>query len=174
MWSGFYQFLRDARRLVVLTGAGCSTESGIPDYRSPGGAWTRHTPVYYSAFVRSEDVRRVYWARSFRGWPRFAAARPNAAHRALAELEADGRVHFLITQNVDDLHAEALLVVGSSLAVWSGFRFVQRAAERGIPIAIVNVGPTRGDALATLKIEAACGATLSAALDAVRSARSPA
>jgi len=253
-------FVERSRRLVVLTGAGCSTESGIPDYRSPGGAWTRHTPIYYSAFVRSEEVRRVYWARSFRGWPRFAAARPNAAHRALAELEADGRVHFLITQNVDDLHAEAgsrrlvqlhgrnrlvvcldcgcelaraavqerlaalnadaqddatfvvppcercggvlkpavvffgeavpprkvavamehvdeadaLLVAGSSLAVWSGFRFVKRAAERGIPIAIVNVGPTRGDALASLKIEAPCGATLSAALDAVRSARSPA
>jgi len=279
-------FLTRARRLVVLTGAGCSTESGIPDYRSPGGAWTRHKPVYYSAFVRSEEVRRFYWARSFRGWPRFAAAQPNDAHRALAELEADGRVHFLITQNVDDLHAEAgsrrvvqlhgrnrvvvcldcrcefaradvqermaainatwlahapwahlradeagfapdgdadvardavggfavppcercggvlkpgvvffgesvppgkvavaaehvdeadaLLVAGSSLTVWSGFRFVKRAAERGIPIAIVNVGPTRGDALASLKVEAKCGPALSAALDAVRSARSPA
>jgi NAD-dependent SIR2 family protein deacetylase len=279
-------FLGNSRRLVVLTGAGCSTESGIPDYRSPGGAWTRHKPIYYSAFVRSEEVRRFYWARSFRGWPRFAAARPNDAHRALAALEADGRVHFLITQNVDDLHAEAgsrrvvqlhgrnrvvvcldcgcefaradvqerlaaanaqwlarapwaqlrgdeadfapdgdanvaremigdfvvplcercggvlkpavvffgesvpprkvalamehvdeadaLLVAGSSLTVWSGFRFVKRAAERGIPIAIVNVGPTRGDALASLKIEAACGATLSAAAGAVRSARSPA
>src|ERR1043165_4691933 len=100
-------FVRNARRLVLLTGAGCSTESGIPDYRSPGGAWTRHKPIYYSAFVRSEEVRRFYWARSVRGWPRFAAARPNDAHRALAQLEADGRVHFLITQNVDDLHAEA-------------------------------------------------------------------
>src|ERR1051325_3069524 len=100
-------FLDRSRRLVVLTGAGCSTESGIPDYRSPGGAWTRHKPIYYSAFVRSEEVRRFYWARSFRGWPRFAAARPNDAHRALAELEGQGRVRFLITQNVDDLHAEA-------------------------------------------------------------------
>jgi NAD-dependent SIR2 family protein deacetylase len=292
-----------AKRLVVLTGAGCSTESGIPDYRSPGGAWTRHKPIYYSAFVRSEEVRRFYWARSFRGWPRFAAARPNDAHRALAELEAEGRVHFLITQNVDDLHSEAgsrrvvqlhgrnrlvvcldcgcefaraavqerlaemnaawlasapwahlnaddadfapdgdadvardavgafrvppcercggvlkpavvffgesvppskvsvamehvdeadaLLVAGSSLTVWSGYRFVKRAAERGIPIAIVNVGPTRGDELAALKIDAKCGPTLSAAVsrvipsredgeespaaaDAVRSARSPA
>ncbi|HKS25629.1 MAG TPA: NAD-dependent protein deacetylase [Thermoanaerobaculia bacterium] len=279
-------FLDRSRRLVVLTGAGCSTESGIPDYRSPGGAWTRHKPIYYSAFVRSEEVRRFYWARSFRGWPRFAAARPNDAHYALAQLESDGRVHFLITQNVDDLHteagsrrvvqlhgrnrvvvcldcgcefaradvqdrlgamnaewladapwahlradeadfapdgdadvardavngfavppcercggvlkpgvvffgesvppgkvavamqhvdeADALLVAGSSLTVWSGFRFVKRAAERGIPIAIVNVGPTRGDALASLKIEAKCGAVLNAALDAVRSARSPA
>lgn len=96
-----------AKRLLVLTGAGCSTRSGIPDYRSPGGAWTRRKPIYYSAFVRSAEVRRFYWARSFRGWPRFDAARPNAAHQALAELEARGRVHQLITQNVDDLHQEA-------------------------------------------------------------------
>ena len=97
-------FIASSRRLVVLTGAGCSTESGIPDYRSPGGAWTRHKPILYSSFVRSADVRRFYWARSFRGWPRFAAARPNRAHHALAELESRGAVHQLITQNVDDLH----------------------------------------------------------------------
>jgi len=261
-----------AKRLVVLTGAGCSTRSGIPDYRSPGGAWTRHKPIYYSAFVRSAEVRRFYWARSFRGWPRFDAARPNAAHQALAELEARGRVHQLITQNVDDLHqeagsravvqlhgrnrvvvclscrgevpraemqhrlgdlnaewleqapwhaldageadfapdgdanvaqdvvgafrvpdcdrcggvlkpavvffgesvppekvayamrrvdeADALLVAGSSLTVWSGFRFVKRAFERGLPIAIVNIGPTRGDELATVKVEGECGDVL--------------
>src|SRR3954469_12282670 len=101
------ELLREARRLVVLTGAGCSTASGIPDYRSPGGAWTRHKPIYYSAFVRSEEVRRFYWARSFRGWTRFAAARPNAAHTALAELEQRGSMLQLITQNVDDLHQEA-------------------------------------------------------------------
>ncbi|HKR64023.1 MAG TPA: NAD-dependent protein deacetylase [Thermoanaerobaculia bacterium] len=266
------EFIDRSRRLVVLTGAGCSTESGIPDYRSPGGAWSRHKPIYYSAFVRSAEVRRFYWARSFRGWPRFERARPNAAHVALAELESRGRVHQLITQNVDDLHqeagsravvqlhgrnrvvvclecraetpraemqerlaelnarwlasaqwdrlhadeadfapdgdaevaqdlvgafevpecrrcggplkpavvffgesvppekvtyamrrvdeADALLVVGSSLTVWSGFRFVKRAADRGLPIAIVNIGPTRGDALATLKIEAKCGEVL--------------
>ncbi|HYI11091.1 MAG TPA: NAD-dependent protein deacetylase [Thermoanaerobaculia bacterium] len=272
------EFLASAKRLVVLTGAGCSTESGIPDYRSPGGAWTRHKPIYYSAFVRSAEVRRFYWARSYRGWPRFEAARPNAAHAALAELESRGRVHQLITQNVDDLHqeagsravvqlhgrnrmvvcldcrgefpraeiqerlrelngewleraswdrlhadeadfapdgdaevaqsvvgefrvpecprcsgvlkpavvffgesvppekvtysmrrveeADAMLVVGSSLTVWSGFRFVKRAAERGLPIAIVNIGPTRADDLATLKIEEKCGTVLT---DAVRS-----
>lgn len=275
-------FLASAHRLAVLTGAGCSTRSGIPDYRSPGGAWTRHKPIYYSAFVRSAEVRRFYWARSFRGWPRFDAARPNAAHRALAQLEADGRVHQLITQNVDDLHqaagsravvqlhgrnrvvvcldcraespraamqerlaelnaewlarapwhtldadeadfapdgdanvaadvvgafrvpdcercggvlkpavvffgesvppdvvafamrrvdeADALLVVGSSLTVWSGFRFVRRAHERGLPIAIVNLGPTRGDELATLKIEAECGGALEEALTPSRRA----
>jgi NAD-dependent SIR2 family protein deacetylase len=261
-------FLNSSRRLVVLTGAGCSTESGIPDYRSPGGVWARHKPIYFSAFVRSAEVRRFYWARSYRGWPRFDNARPNDAHRALAELESRGRVHQLITQNVDDLHqeagsravvqlhgrnrvvvcldcggeipreemqeriaelnpgwaddsldpdeadfapdgdsaiaasavgnfqvpechrcggvlkpavvffgesvppekvayamrrvdeADALLVVGSSLTVWSGFRFAKRAAERGTPIAIVNIGPTRADELAAIKIERRCGEVL--------------
>ena len=272
-------FIARARRLVVLTGAGCSTESGIPDYRSPGGAWSRHKPISYSAFVRNAEVRRFYWARSYRGWPRFEAARPNAAHRALAALEERGRVHQLITQNVDDLHqeagsravvqlhgrnrvvvcldcrsefsragiqeqlatvnaewlrkarwdrlsadeadfapdgdseiahrvvggfevpacarcggvlkpgvvffgesvppekvtyamqrvdeADALLVVGSSLTVWSGYRFVKRAAERNVPVGIVNIGPTRGDDLASIKIEEKCGTVLTAALDAV-------
>ena len=278
------ELIAKSKRLVVLTGAGCSTESGIPDYRSPGGAWTRHKPIYFSAFVRSAEVRRFYWARSYRGWPRFDNARPNAAHRALAELEAQGRVHQLITQNVDDLHqeagsravvqlhgrnrivvcldcggefpraqmqerlaelnaewlgaarwdalhadeadfapdgdadvahdviggfrvpechrcggvlkpavvffgesvprdkvtyamsrvdeADAMLVVGSSLTVWSGFRFAKRASERGLPLAIVNIGPTRADELASVKIEAKCGDVLQAvvqgALNAAR------
>lgn len=267
------EFIDRSQRLVVLTGAGCSTDSGIPDYRSPGGAWTRHKPIYYSSFVRSAEIRRFYWARSYRGWPRFAAARPNRAHAAIADLEWRGKVHQVITQNVDDLHqeagsravvqlhgrnrvvvclhcgaefarqdvqdrlarineewiaraswdrlhpddadfapdgdaevaqhtigefavpdcdncggvlkpavvffgesvpapkveyamrrldeADALLVVGSSLTVWSGFRFAKRAHERQIPIAIVNIGPTRGDDLATLKVEENCGAALS-------------
>jgi len=266
------QLIAQSRRLVVLTGAGCSTESGIPDYRSPGGAWTRHKPILYGSFVRSAEVRRFYWARSFRGWPRFASARPNHAHCALAELESRGGVHQLITQNVDDLHqeagsravvqlhgrnrvvvcldcraefsragiqerladinsdwlasapghvlradeaefapdgdaalpasvvdgfnvpecescggvlkpavvffgesvpkekvtysmerldeADALLVAGSSLTVWSGFRFVKRASERNIPIAIVNIGPTRGDELAAIKVEGRVGTVL--------------
>ena len=254
-----HAFLDRSKRLIVLTGAGCSTDSGIPDYRSPGGAWTRHKPIYYSSFVRSAEIRRFYWARSFRGWPRFAAAKPNRAHEAIANLEWHGKVHQLITQNVDDLHqeagsravvqlhgrnrivvclgcgaefprqsmqerlaranadwieraswnhlhpddadfavpdcescggmlkpavvffgesvpapkvtyamrrvdeADALLVVGSSLTVWSGFRFARRASERGIPIAIVNIGPTRADNLATLKIEKNCGEVLSVA-----------
>src|SRR5690349_15286710 len=102
--AGFWtlvQILRDARRLVVLTGAGCSTRSGIPDYRGPGAP--AHTPTMYSAFVRSEEVRRAWWERSYRNWARFDAARPNDAHRAIAALDP----HFLITQNVDDLHQEA-------------------------------------------------------------------
>jgi NAD-dependent protein deacetylase/lipoamidase sirtuin 4 len=232
------EFVDRSQHLVALTGAGCSTESGIPDFRSPGGVWNGHKPVYYNDFLRSENVRRDYWTRSFANWPRFAAARPNAAHRALARLESRRVLEFLITQNVDDLHAEAgsrkfvqlhgrnrvvvcldcrarfdreslqeqlecnqlpecercggilkpdfvffgenvpaervgaamssieaadaLLVAGSSLTVWSGFRFVKRAAERRIPIAIVNIGPTRGDCLATLKIEEKCGEALTA------------
>jgi NAD-dependent SIR2 family protein deacetylase len=268
-----HTFIESARRLVILTGAGCSTDSGIPDYRSPGGAWSRHKPIQYGAFVRSSEVRRFYWARSYRGWPRFDRAEPNRAHAALASLEWRGKVHQLITQNVDDLHqaagsravvqlhgrnrvvvcldcraesaraamqerladanaewlnrapwdhldageadfapdgdadvsrqaidgfhvppctacggvlkpavvffgesvprekvdyamkrvdeSDALLVVGSSLTVWSGFRFVKRAAERRVPIAIVNIGPTRADDLAALKIEGNCGEVLS-------------
>jgi NAD-dependent SIR2 family protein deacetylase len=278
-------FIAASERLAVLTGAGCSTESGIPDYRSPGGAWSRHKPIYFNSFVSSDEVRRFYWARSFRGWPRFAAARPNAAHESLARLEDTGRIRLLITQNVDDLHqeagsravvqlhgrnrlvvcldcgehtprvdvqtrleelnadwlerapwshlngeeadfapdgdadvareaiggfhvpvclscggvlkpavvffgeavprekvetsmaavddADALLVVGSSLTVWSGFRFVKRAAERGIPIAIVNIGPTRGDDLATLKVEGKCGEVLSEVVQSLAPFSSP-
>ena len=280
--TDLHALIAASRRLVVLTGAGCSTESGIPDYRSPGGAWTRHKPIQYSAFVRSAEVRRFYWARSFRGWPRFASAQPNDAHRALAALEAAGKVHQLITQNVDDLHqeagsravlqlhgrnrvviclgcgaeharetiqarlqtlnagwlaaaswerlrgdeadfapdgdagvarelvdgfevpacdrcgdgvlkpavvffgesvprekvdyamrrvdeADALLVVGSSLTVWSGYRFARRAAERAIPLAIVNIGPTRADDLATVKVEETCGQVLRGVVDSMGS-----
>ena len=251
------------RRTLVLTGAGCSTESGIPDYRGQGARERPAAPVQFQAFLRDPEARRRYWARSVVGWARFSAARPSAAHHALAALEAQRAVFGLITQNVDRLHhaagsrkvielhgalervrcmqcgafedrasvqsrllaenpgfcgglaqsrpdgdaeldasavrdfavvgcsvcdgvlkpdvvffgenvpgaivesayeqvsaAEALLVVGSSLTVFSGYRFVRRAAERKIPVAIVNLGPTRGDALATLKLEASAGGTL--------------
>ncbi len=261
-------FVGESQRLLVLTGAGCSTESGIPDYRSPGGVWTNHKPVYYADFVRSLSARQRYWARSLTGWRPFARAAPNPAHRALAQLEQAGRVHYLITQNVDRLHltagservlelhghndavvclgcralitraemqarlqalnptwaatataiapdgdaelsttlftgfrvptcaachgilkpavvffgesvpadtvqfvmdrvaeADALLVVGSSLTVWSGYRFVRAAHAAGQPIGILNIGPTRADPLATLKIEARAGEILPLVLD---------
>jgi NAD-dependent SIR2 family protein deacetylase len=252
------------RKTLVLTGAGCSTESGIPDYRGTVGAAPRKPPVQYREFVNDEATRRRYWARSMLGWPAFSRALPNAAHRALAELERQQRVSGIITQNVDRLHhaagsarvvelhgalcevrclgcgvvvsraelqrrleadnpelagtaavsapdgdaeappevigrlvppacqacqsilkphvvffgenvprarvdaafalldeAELLLVVGSSLTVFSGFRFPREASRRGLPVAIVNRGPTRADALATLKLEMSAGACLS-------------
>lgn len=250
--------------LVVLTGAGVSTDSGIPDYRDQAGNWKRRPPVQQRDFVMSHAVRQRYWARSLLGWRHFSTARPNAAHQALARLEAAGRVQHLITQNVDGLHqqagsravtdlhgrldqveclgcgariprsgfqaelearnpewsalsashapdgdadleardfscfdvpacetcggvqkpavvffgdaipavltreameqvnrADALLVAGSSLMVWSGYRLVRAAAERGVPVAAVNLGRTRADALLELKLEARCDQVLS-------------
>ncbi len=263
-FSALVDVLRD-RRIVVLSGAGCSTESGIPDYRGPETRKRSHNPVRYRAFISDPQARQRYWARSAIGWPRFQAAQPNDGHRALAALEAVGQVAGVITQNVDGLHqaagsrtvvdlhgalhevacldcrritqrqrlqehllmlnpgwtradvelapdgdaeiedarmrsfrvpscgrcggvlkpnvvffgenvpaprvtdawsvfdeAEALLVVGSSLTVYSGYRFVRRAAERGIPVGLVNLGATRGDAEATVRVEARCGAVLPA------------
>lgn len=257
-------YLRD-RRVVALTGAGVSTESGIPDYRSPASLARPRRPIHGPEFVRSAALRRRYWARAMVGWQRFREARPGAAHLALAKLEAAGLLAGVITQNVDRLHhaagsrhvielhgalaevvcldcgalddrdrvqarmreqnpswlggayaiapdgdadiaedrierfvvptclscdgalkpnvvffghnvarpivdqafaevdgAEALLVAGTSLAVFSGYRFLVRASERKIPIAIVNVGPVRGEASAAVKLEASTGAALSA------------
>lgn len=252
------------RRVVALTGAGCSTESGIPDYRGNGHSPRSRSPIQHQPFLGQPEVRQRYWARSTLGWPRFAAARPNAGHQALAALEAAGALAGVITQNVDRLHqaagsrrvvelhgalaevrclvchspepradlqarlvaanpswldrrvaatpdgdaelpaeevarfrvvaclacggplkpevvffggtvappvvasawallaeAEALLVVGSSLAVYSGFRFVRRAAEERLPIALVNIGPTRADELARVRVSASAGVVLS-------------
>ncbi|KAF8753040.1 hypothetical protein HU200_011852 [Digitaria exilis] len=101
-----YQFID--KRLMVVTGAGMSTESGIPDYRSPNGAYsTGFKPLTHQEFVRSIRARRRYWARSYAGWRRFRRAQPNAAHHALASLERIGRVHSMVTQNVDRLHHRA-------------------------------------------------------------------
>ena len=256
-------FIERHRRLFVLTGAGCSTRSGIPDYRDGDGQWKRVQPVTYQAFMGQEATRRRYWARSLIGWRRFRAALPNDAHRALARLEAMGRSELLLTQNVDRLHqaagsaevidlhgrldrvrcmgcglrtpreelqdemgrlnpgwlaldaadapdgdadlegadfsafavppcqtcggvlkpdvvffgesvprervdaaarrleqADAMLIVGSSLMVYSGFRFFEMAARAGKPAAAVNLGRTRADGLLALKVEQACEAAL--------------
>lgn len=252
-------------RLFVLSGAGCSTESGIPDYRDANGDWKRTPPVTYQAFMGEDAVRRRYWARSLIGWRTIGLAHPGAAHRALAQMEDAGHVHLLLTQNVDGLHdaagsrrtidlhgridtvrcmacetrspraelqtellrrnpswaaldaqaapdgdadlegrdfasfdvppcpkcsgmlkpdvvffgesvprervtaaqaalaeADAMLVVGSSLMVYSGFRFVQAAVAQGKPIAAVNIGRTRADDLITLKVQQPIGQTLTA------------
>jgi NAD-dependent SIR2 family protein deacetylase len=250
---------------VVLTGAGCSTESGIPDYRGAGRPARPSSPIQHGAFLRDPMVRRRYWARATLGWEHFSEARPNRAHRALAALEREGAVTGVITQNVDRLHqaagsarvielhgaladvicldcgarepradlqlrllaanpgwlrlaadsnpdgdadlaaahvadfqtvacracdgtlkpevvffggsvappvlasawelfgeSTALLVVGSSLAVFSGFRFARRAAELGLRIGIVNLGPTRADHLAPCaRVHAFAGEVLS-------------
>lgn len=256
------EFIARSRRLFVLTGAGCSTPSGIPDYRDRDGKWKGAEPMTYQAFMGDAMKRRRYWARSMAGWPHVARSRPNAAHLALAALESQGKSEVLLTQNVDGLHeaagsrqvidlhgrldqvvctqcghqlpraaqqaaleglnpawvrlaaaqapdgdaaveadlsgfavppcprcagvlkpdvvffgenvprarvekardhltrADAMLIVGSSLMVQSGFRFVLAAAEAGLPIATVTLGRTRADDLALLKVDAACEAAL--------------
>jgi NAD-dependent SIR2 family protein deacetylase len=262
------------RRLFVLTGAGCSTDSGIPDYRDANGDWKRPAPVNYRAFMDEEATRRRYWARSLIGWRTMGRARPGAAHQALAQLETAGRIELLLTQNVDGLHdaagsrrtidlhgridtvrcmacearmpraelqaellrrnpdwgaldahaapdgdadlqgmdfsgfdvpacqhcdagllkpdvvffgesvprervvaaqtslaaADAVLVAGSSLMVYSGYRFVQAAVAAGKPVAAVNLGRTRADDLLTLKVERPVGETLSALVSLLQDA----
>ncbi|MFI6819985.1 NAD-dependent protein deacetylase [Micromonospora sp. NPDC050187] len=252
--------------VVVLSGAGLSTESGIPDYRGPGGVARRHTPMTYQTFTGDTAARRRYWARSHLGWRLIARAAPNDGHRAVARLQHAGLVDAVITQNVDGLHTAAgspgvvelhgrldevvcldcgnltsreeldrrlreanpgftaavtavnpdgdvelpdaavaafrvvdcafcrtgmlkpdvvffgetvpasrvarcfdlveqarlLLVLGSSLTVMSGRRFVLRAAKRDVPVVIVNQGPTRGDGYAAVTVDAPLGRFLPA------------
>ena len=100
-------FVRHNKPLCVITGAGCSTDSGIFDYRDESGDWKREPPVHLDEFLRSDVARRKYWARSMLGWPRFFKATPNYAHRALVQLEQAGFVDVVITQNVDDLHEKS-------------------------------------------------------------------
>ena len=255
----------DGRRVVALTGAGLSTDSGIPDYRGPTAV--PRQPMTHQEFVSGPAAQQRYWARSHVGWGRMRRAEPNPGHLALARLEHAGAVSALITQNVDGLHgvagsravvdlhgridevvclrcdeitsraalharltelnpdfgdgadartapdgdaevrdvehfrlalclvcrgalmphvvffganvpkprvercyalvesAQALLVAGTSLAVQSGLRFVRRASRDGVPVVLVNQGPTRGDDLVTVKVEAGCSPTLSALAD---------
>ena len=259
--------------VVVLSGAGLSTESGIPDYRGPSGAARRATPMTFQEFTRSQEGRRRYWARSHLGWRVIARAQPNPGHRAVAELERQGLLAGTITQNVDGLHtaagardvvelhgnldrvvclscgrttpreeldgrlravnrawgakalavnpdgdvelrdedlvgfrivdctacggllkpdvvffgetvpadrvarcfslvdaAGALLVLGSSLTVMSGYRFVLHAAKLGVPVAIVNAGVTRGDEKASLRVDAPLGEVLPRLLERLTAA----
>jgi NAD-dependent SIR2 family protein deacetylase len=253
------EFVERHRGLFVLTGAGCSTDSGIPDYRDADGEWKRRAPIMFQHFVGNEGARKRYWARSLVGFRRLRSARPNDAHDSLASLERQGRIVQLVTQNVDGLHqaagsqhvidlhgridtvrclgcgrrsareelqqelerrnpdfasldgveapdgdadledtaferfdvpacdacggllkpdvvffgenvpaerveramraieqADAMLVVGSSLMVYSGYRFVAAAAGSSKPIAAINLGRTRADDLLTLKVTGRC------------------
>lgn len=257
------EFIDRYTRLFVLTGAGCSTGSGIPDYRDVDGQWKRSQPIDFQAFMGSTAMRSRYWARSAVGWRRFAHVEPNAAHRALALLEQQGKIGLLVTQNVDGLHqaanssrvldlhgrldqvrcmrcdrrepravwqaaldasnpdwtmleaadapdgdadlegvdfsrfvvpecllcggimkpdvvfygeiippergaqaraalaqADAVLVVGTSLMVHSGYRYVRSAFEAGLPIAALNLGRTRADEMFNLKVAAPCADAL--------------
>ena len=99
--------LAASRRAVVFTGAGISTESGIPDFRSPGGVWSRMKPIYFDEFVNNEDRRREAWTRAFANASGWVGAKPNAGHHAVARLVAAGKVAAVITQNVDNLHQES-------------------------------------------------------------------
>src|SRR5262245_8203901 len=96
--------LRGRRRILVLTGAGVSTGSGIPDFRGPQGVWKRRQPVYFDDFLASDDKRVEYWDYKCEGHDLFTAARPNDAHRAIAELERRGVLAAVVTQNIDGLH----------------------------------------------------------------------
>lgn len=263
-------FVAHSKRLFVITGAGLSTESGIPDYRSEGvGLYARtdRRPMQHTEFVRSSKARQRYWARNYVGWPHFSSHKPNPAHLALRQWEEMGKIHWLVTQNVDALHSkaghkkltelhgclhrvmclgcgtvstreelqmrfaamnpdwgaqaggvapdgdvfledeqvlhfrvpscndcggtlkpavtffgdsvnrgtvdlvhkrlsesDAVLVAGSSLQVYSGYRFLLAASDSKIPVAIVNIGPTRADHLAKLRVSARCGEVLSVIL----------
>jgi NAD-dependent deacetylase len=99
--------LGSSRNTVAFTGAGVSTASGVPDFRSPGGIWSRYQPVTIQEFTASEEARRRYWRYKKETYRDFATARPNPAHHALARLETEGRLAAVITQNIDGLHQEA-------------------------------------------------------------------
>lgn len=101
------ELVRKAKHIVAFTGAGVSTESGIPDFRSPGGIWEKYEPVYYQDFLTSEEARKKYWFRSRATYPVIREAKPNPTHLALAELEKMGKLDCIITQNIDRLHHKA-------------------------------------------------------------------
>jgi NAD-dependent deacetylase len=105
--TAFAEYLRNSRKALIFTGAGISTDSGIPDFRGPQGVWTRRKPVYYQDFMSSEAARIEHWDYKLEGWDGFRAAQPNAVHRAIVRLEQAGKVLLVVTQNIDGLHALA-------------------------------------------------------------------
>ena len=105
--SDLADLLAAARRIVVFTGAGISTESGIPDFRSPGGIWTKMAPIEFQDFIASAEMRKEAWRRRFAMEEMFASVKPNLGHKAVAELVAKGRATHVITQNIDNLHQDS-------------------------------------------------------------------
>ncbi|HET9159704.1 MAG TPA: Sir2 family NAD-dependent protein deacetylase, partial [Caulobacteraceae bacterium] len=101
------RMIEESRRMVVFTGAGISTESGVPDFRSPGGVWSKMKPIYFNEFVSSEDKRREAWTRAFNRSAGWTGAKPNAGHLAIKRLVDAGKVSAVITQNVDNLHQDS-------------------------------------------------------------------
>lgn len=101
------RLIRDANKILIFTGAGISTNSGIPDFRGPGGVWTRRRPVYYQDFMRSEKARVEHWDYKLEAWDDFKNARPNTVHQSVVKLEKVGKIHKVVTQNIDGLHQEA-------------------------------------------------------------------
>ncbi|HTE82800.1 MAG TPA: Sir2 family NAD-dependent protein deacetylase [Reyranella sp.] len=110
--SALARLIADARRMVVFTGAGISTESGVPDFRSPGGVWSKMKPIYFQDFVGSEEKRREAWTRAFTGKAGWVGAKPNAGHFAIARLVQQGKVTAVVTQNVDNLHQDSGVPAG--------------------------------------------------------------
>jgi NAD-dependent deacetylase len=117
--------LRASRRAVVFTGAGISTESGIPDFRSPGGVWTRMAPIDFQDFVASAEMRKEAWRRRFAMDETFATVKPNAGHMAIAELVSKGRVSHVITQNIDNLHQDSGVPSGQVIELHGNTRYAK-------------------------------------------------
>jgi len=117
--------LRASRRAVVFTGAGISTESGIPDFRSPGGIWTRMAPIDFQDFVASAEMRKEAWRRRFAMEETFASVKPNAGHMAIAELVSKGRVSHVITQNIDNLHQDSGVPEGQVIELHGNTRYAK-------------------------------------------------
>ncbi|NBN78098.1 NAD-dependent deacetylase [Microvirga tunisiensis] len=148
-------------RVVVLTGAGLSTESGIPDYRSPGGIWSTHAPIQYQAFVTDKAARLEDWRRRFQFHAEFTAAAPNAAHRALARLTGEGRIGLVVTQNIDGLHQRAGQAAGTLIELHGNGTYAHCLDCRhpaGIPAQQEAVAAGRSPRCA------ACGGLLKAAV----------
>jgi len=105
--SPLINHLKQSRRIMIFTGAGVSTASGIPDFRGPGGVWTKRAPIYYDDFMSAESARIEHWDYKLEAWPAFKAARPNDVHHAIVALEQAGKVLAVVTQNIDGLHSLA-------------------------------------------------------------------